>query len=112
MKHCLISTVNVFFLQSVLPFLVENCFVLALPFVYWVAHDKHWVEYLVLVHILIVVLLTGLAMAKTGSTEEVGWQLFLRYRVRDINYESFFIKHTLLRIQVLCCLHYTHCLPQ
>ena len=69
-----------------------------------------------LVHIAVVVLLTGLAMAKTGSTEQGGWQGFLRYRVRDINYGSFFIKHSLLRIQVLCYLLYTlfaiHCLPQ
>ena len=108
-----------FFLQYVLPYLVEfGCVIplFALPFVYWVGHSKPWIEYLVLVHILIVVLLTGLAMAKTGSTEQGGWPSFLRYRVRDINYGSLFIKHTLLKIQVVCYLHYTlfaiHCLPQ
>ena len=72
-----------------------------------------------LAHIAVLLLLTGLAMAKTGSTgstEQGGWPSFLRYRVRDINYGSLFIKHTLLKIQVVCYLHYTlfaiHCLPQ
>ena len=99
-----------------LPFLIENGFVLALPFVYWLAHDKHLVEYFVLVHILILVLLTGFAMVETGSTDPGRWEQFVRYRVTDINYGSFFIKHALLRIQVVCYLHYTlfaiHCLPQ
>ena len=44
-----------------------------------------------LVHIAVVVLLTGLAMAKTGSTEQGGWQGFLRYRVRDINMDRFLL---------------------
>ena len=71
-----------------------------------------------LVHILVLVSLTGLAMVETGSTDPGRWEQFVRYRVRDINYGSFFIKHTLLRIQVVCYLqfHYTlfaiHCLPQ
>lgn len=61
---------------------------IALPFVYWVEHNKPWVEYLVLVHIVIVTLLTLLAIAKTGSTKRGWWPRFLRYRsrVRDINY--------------------------
>ena len=85
---------------------------IALPFVYWVGHSKPWVEYLVLVHIVVVTLLTLLAIAKTGSTERGIWPRFLRYRV-IINYGSFFIKHTLLRIQFACHPHYTlstiHC---
>ena len=96
--------------------LTQHCFVLALPFVYWVAHNKQWVEYLVLGHIAVVVLLTALSMAKSGSTDQGRWQRFLRYRVIDINYGSFFMKHTLLRIQIVFHLHYTlfatHYLPQ
>ena len=41
-----------------------------------------------LVHIVIVVLLTGLAMAKTGSTDPGRWQHILRYRVSDVYYGS------------------------
>ena len=104
------------FLQYLLPVLVETCFVLALPFVYWAAHDKQRMEYLVLVHIVFVVLLTALSMANTGSTKQGRGQRFLRYRVRDINYGSFFIKRTVLRIQVVFHLHYIlfaiHGLPQ
>ena len=84
-----------------MPSLVEIVCVLpliALPFVYWVGHSKPWVEYLVLVHIAVVMLLTCLAIAKTGSTEQGRWQCCLRYRVRDINYGSFFMKHTLVKI--------------
>lgn len=105
-----------FFLQYVLPSLVEICCViplLALPFVYWVGHSKHWVEYLVLVHIVVVLLLTGLAMAKTGSTEPGRWQLFLRCSLLRIIF-VYIIEHTLLRIQVVRHLHFTlftiHCL--
>ena len=79
-------------LQYALPYLVElGCVIplFALPFVYWVGHSKPWVEYLVLVHILIVVLLTGLAMAKTGSTDPGRWERFLRYTVNDVYYETF-----------------------
>ena len=74
------------FLQYVLPYLAEfSCLIplFALPFVYWVGHSKPWVEYFVLVHILVVVLLTGLAMTKTGSTDPGRWERFLRYRVYD-----------------------------
>ncbi|XP_015747360.1 PREDICTED: uncharacterized protein LOC107327124 [Acropora digitifera] len=74
--------------QFVLPFLVENGFVLALPFVYWVAHNKHLVEYFVLVHILILVLLTGLAMAKTGSTDPGRWEQFVSWWIRH----TFFVR--------------------
>ena len=80
------------FLQYVLPYLVEfGCVIplFALPFVYWLGHSKPWIEYLVLVHILIVVLLTGLAMAKTGSTDPGRWERSLRYRVYDVYYETF-----------------------
>ena len=55
-----------------------------------------------LVHIVIVVLLTGFAMAKTGSTDPGRWERFLRCRVYDVYCESI-----LLRIQVVCHLHYT-----
>ena len=84
------------FLQYIVPFLVEICCVLpllALPFVYWVGHSKHWVEYLVLVHTAVVVFLTGLAMAETGSTEPGRWQRFLRYRVSEIEDHSQVVRH-------------------
>lgn len=77
--------------QYVLPYLVEfGCVIplFALPFVYWVGHSKPWIEYLVLVHILIVVLLTGLAMAKTGSTDPGRWERFLSWWIRH----TFFVR--------------------
>lgn len=60
---------------------------------YWVGHSKHRVEYLVLVHTAVVVLLTGLAMAETGSTEPGRWQRFLRYRVSVIKDDSQVVRH-------------------
>ena len=80
------------FLQYVLPYLVEfGCVIplFALPFVYWVGHSKLWVDYLVLVQIGIVLLLTGLAVAGTGSTKPGRWERSLRYRVYDVYYETF-----------------------
>lgn len=77
--------------QYVLPYLVEfGCVIplFALPFVYWLGHSKAWVEYLVLVHILIVVLLTGLAMAKTGSTDPGRWERSLSWWIRH----TFFVR--------------------
>lgn len=78
--------------QYVLPSLVEICCalpLLALPFVYWAGHSNHWVEYLVLVHIVVVVLLTGLAMAKTGSPNPGQWQHILSWWIRHTFYVRF-----------------------
>ena len=65
-----------------LPSVVEfGCLLplMAVPFVYWLGHSKDWVEILVLVHIVIVVVLTGLAFVTTGSTDPGMFQRFIRY---------------------------------
>ncbi|XP_067053697.1 uncharacterized protein [Acropora muricata] len=78
--------------QYVLPYLVDfGCVIplFALPFVYWVGHSKLWVDYLVLVQIGIVLLLTGLAVAGTGSTKPGRWERFLSWWIRHTSFVRF-----------------------
>ena len=52
---------------------------IVLPFVYWLRHSMTWVDHLVLVHLLIVVALSMIAVSKTGSDSPGKWEKFVRY---------------------------------
>lgn len=75
-----------------MPFILE--IVLFLPmivllFVYWLGQSMTWVNHLILVHLVIVVALSMIAVSKTGSDSPGKWEKFIRYCIRNIFFVRF-----------------------